>query len=85
MGKSKKPLAIFQIGKQGLTENFMQTLKIAFSSRERVKIIVLKAAGHTKENATEIAEKIVKELGSHYTFKIVGFTIFLQKWRKSRK
>ena len=72
------------IGKKGLQKGNLVTLKKLFKNRESVKVILLKAAGHTKENVREIADKIIEELGNKYTHKIVGFTIFLKKWRKAK-
>ena len=74
-----------QIGKNGLTPRFFETIKIHFKKRTSVKVVLLKSAGHTKENTKEIAEKIQAELGKNYTYKIVGFTIFLKKWRKEKE
>ena len=28
------------------------------------------------------AEKIVSKLGNNYTYRIIGFTVFIKKWRK---
>ena len=75
----------FQIGKNGFKESFIQTLESAFIERENIKVIVLKSAGHTREKIQEIADKIVEKLGKKYTYKILGFTIFLKKWRKERR
>ena len=73
------------IGKNGLKEGFFELLKNAFKKRENIKVVLLKAAGHTKENAKQIAENIISRLGKNYTYRIVGFTIFLKKWRKLPK
>ena len=78
----KKPQIKFQIGKNGLTDGFIECLKKAFNSRNRVKISVLKSGGHEKENVREIAEKIQEGLGKNYVYKIVGFTISLIKLKK---
>lgn len=80
-----KGQATLQIGKNGLTEGFLASLKTVFKKYENVKIAVLKNAGHDREKVREMAEKIQSELGNKYTHKIVGFTIFLKKWRKSRQ
>lgn len=77
--------AMIQIGKNGLTSGVFEIIRNSFKPRENVKVVLLKGAGHTKENTKEIAEKILEELGNKYTYKIVGFTIFLKKWRKARK
>ena len=81
----KKPTALFQIGKNGVSENFLTHLKNAFRDRENVRVVLLKSAGHDKESAQKIAEDIVKNLGRNYTAKIIGFTIILKKWRKPRR
>jgi len=75
--------AHIQIGKNGLTDGIITTIKNAFANREDVKISVLKAAGYDKEKVKEIADEIITNLGNHYTAKIVGFSIFLKKWRRA--
>ena len=81
----KKFQASLQIGKNGLNSGIITNLKNCFKSRENVKIHVLKSAGHDKEKLKEIGEEIVSKLGEKHTYKIVGFTIFVKKWRKVRK
>ena len=71
-----------QIGKNGLTENFIETLKTNFKNHDNVKISVLRSAGHEKSQVREMAEKMLSELGEHYTAKVIGFTIILRKWRR---
>ena len=75
---------IIQIGKNGLTDGVMITIKNAFADRNDVKISVLKSGGHDKEKVNEIADKIIESLGNNFTYRIVGFSIFLKKWRKPR-
>jgi hypothetical protein len=53
-----------QLGKQGLTDNFIQTLKGHFEKHNNVKIKVLKSAGHDKGKVKEISEEILKKLNS---------------------
>ncbi len=74
-----------QLGKQGLTDNFLETLRTHFKKHQNVKISVLKNAGHTKEQAKEYAEKILEALGVNYTARIIGFTISLKKWRRAMR
>jgi RNA-binding protein YhbY len=71
-----------QLGKNGITENFMQTLETIFSKHRNVRISVLKSAGHSKEKVKEYSEKILDKLGKNYTAKIIGFKIILKKWRR---
>lgn len=78
----KKGEATFQIGKEGFKESLVETLKNAFKTRENVRVVLLKSSGHTKSSTKGIAEKIVDKLGRNYTYRIVGFTIFIKKWRR---
>lgn len=71
-----------QIGKNGITENFIESLKNNFKTHTSVRISVLKSAGHEKEKIREMAEEILGELGRNYNARIIGFTIVIKKWRK---
>lgn len=77
--------ASIQIGKNGFRPGMIENIKNCFKKRKRVKICVLKSAGHDKERVKEIASKIQAGLGEQYTYRIIGFTIFIKKWRKTRK
>ncbi|PJE81209.1 hypothetical protein COU58_03920 [Candidatus Pacearchaeota archaeon CG10_big_fil_rev_8_21_14_0_10_32_42] len=73
-----------QLGKNGITENFIGMLKVHFSTCRTVKVTVLKSARETKEELKKLAEALLKHLGPNYTAKIIGFKIVLKKWRKPR-
>jgi len=72
-----------QLGKQGITENFIGTLKNHFNRHNDVKVRVLKSAGHDKEDLKKYAGEILEKLGEHYTAKTIGFCIFIKKWRRA--
>ncbi|MFA5953819.1 MAG: YhbY family RNA-binding protein [Candidatus Pacearchaeota archaeon] len=72
----------FQLGKNGLTENFLENLRNSFKKSKSVKISVLRSCCRDKKELKEISEKIVDSLGKNYTFKTIGYTINLKKWRK---
>lgn len=74
-----------QLGKNGITENFISCMKTCFKSHENIKISVLKSAGHEREKIKEYSNKIIERLGRFYTAKIIGFTIMVKKWRKARR
>ena len=71
-----------QLGKQGITENFIATLKNHFNRHDNVKVHVLKSIGHNKKDMKKYAEDIIEKLGKHYTAKTIGFSIFIKKWRR---
>jgi RNA-binding protein YhbY len=74
--------AYAQLGKNGITNNFIETLKSHFKNHENIKISVLKGAGHEKEKIRKYSEELLDKLGKNYTSKIIGFTIVVKKWRK---
>lgn len=75
-----------QLGKSGTTESVLNEIKKRFKKRENenMKINVLRAARKNREDVKKYAEQIHKSLGNRFTYKIVGFSIFLKKWRKPR-
>lgn len=81
-----KKIPKIQIGKQGITEDFISNLKSYFINHKTVKISVLPSArGQGKEGKTkvkeiskEISEKI-QEKGKKYKERVIGFTIVIKK------
>ena len=71
-----------QLGKNKITENVINTIKDHFKNHESVKVSVLKGAGHDQAAVRTYSEQILEKLGKNYTAKVLGFTIFLKKWRK---
>lgn len=74
-----------QLGKQGVTENFILTLKNHFKKHNNMKVKVLKNAGHSKEQVKGYMEEILEQLGNKYTARVIGFSIFVKQWRKARR
>jgi len=74
-----------QLGKQGVTNNFIKTLGNYFKKNKNVKVSVLKSAGHDKKKVKGFSDDILNKMGKNYTAKIVGFTIFLKKWRRGMR
>lgn len=74
-----------QLGKNGLTDNFIEKVKFNFEKHDNVRISVLKSAGHEKEKIKEYSEKLLEKLGNNYTTRLIGFKIILKKWRKARR
>jgi RNA-binding protein YhbY len=72
----------FQIGKKGLTEEFMKQLEITFTTSKKVKINILKSACRDKEEAKEMAKKIIEKLGNQYDYKLIGYVLTILKFNK---
>jgi len=75
--------ADFQIGKNGITENFLETLRIYFTKNRNARISVLKSAG--REDREKYTKDILDFLGKKYTSKIIGFVVVIKKWRTQKR
>lgn len=74
-----------QIGKNGVTPGVFELLRNGFKERENIRVCVLKAGTRDKEEVILMAKKLVGGLGANYSYRTVGYTIFLKKWRKIPK
>jgi len=74
-----------QLGKNGLTENFICNLKHHFDTCKNIKISVLKSCCRNKEELKKIYEEILEKMGKTYTTKIIGYTIIVKKWRREMR
>jgi len=78
-------LVKFQMGKAGLTENFIGALKTAFKKHKIAKIMLLKTASRDKEEVKKMAEEICLKLDEKewkYNYKLIGFTLTVRRFRK---
>lgn len=76
-----------QLGKKGLTKEFLEDLKNRFDNNSKItniKISVLKSARESREDIKKYAKEIINFLGPKFTTRIIGFSIFVKKWRKAR-
>jgi len=75
-------LATIQLGKSGITDNFILTLKNHFKKHDNVKVSVLRSCCRDKEELKKMSDELLEKLGKNYTSKIVGYKIAIKKWRK---
>lgn len=76
-----------QLGKKGLTDEFIEDIKQRFEKMKlnNIKISVLKSArGEGRGDVKRYAEQIEQLLGEKFTTRVIGFSIFIKKWRKAR-
>ena len=75
-----------QLGKNGLTQEFLDNLKKLEDGKgvESIRVSVLKSACRDREELQDINAKMLEKLGEKFTSKIIGWTIALRKWRKAR-
>ena len=80
-----KLITSIQVGKKGLNEGLIETLKSHFKNHQNVKVVFLKSSTREKEKLKNHAGEIIEKLGKNYTYKILGFTVFIKKWRKDKR
>ena len=73
-----------QLGKSGLTSEFIENLKKIFANAEHVRIGMLKSSTRDKEEAKKWSRDIVSKLGKNFTYKLIGWTLVIRKWRRAR-
>jgi RNA-binding protein YhbY len=76
-----------QLGKKGLTKEFVKDIEKRLEKHRNavLKISVLKSARESKADIKKYAEELVNQLGEKFTYRVLGFSIFLKKWRKARE
>ena len=74
-----------QLGKNGVTDNFIDSLKNQFNGCNNVKISVLSSLTRDKKGIKKIQEEILDKLGKNFTAKTIGFTIAIKKWRRDKR
>ena len=72
-----------QLGKNGVTHEFLVTLKSHFENHDNVRLSVLKSATRDRAELQKITDEILDKLGKNYTAKVIGFTIALRRWRRA--
>lgn len=70
------------MGKSGLTDGFIESLKLAFSKNKIAKISFLPSSTRDKNEMKKIAEEICTKLGEEkhkYVYKLIGFTLTVRR------
>jgi|APSaa5957512622_1039677.scaffolds.fasta_scaffold43322_4 RNA-binding protein YhbY len=80
-----KPIKKFQIGKKGLTTEFVEQMQKTFEKSEMVKIDLLQSSTRDKAEADKLGEDLINKLGNKFTFKRIGYTLVVRRWRKAQR
>ena len=78
-------IGLSQLGKNGITEGFINSLQNDFKKHVSIRISVLKGAGRERGKVKKYSEEILDKLGKNYTSRVVGFSIFIKRWRKEKR
>ena len=78
-----KGITKIQVGKNGVSENFLKTLKEHLKKRRYLRVSILKSArkegSEGKKQIKEISKKISDFLGNKFSIKRIGFVIKIKK------
>lgn len=74
---------IVRIGKEGLTENIVQSLLDAINSRELIKVKILQNLESDKDETRELAEELSQKSGAELVG-IIGKIIIFYKENKDK-
>ena len=79
-----KPTKEMQLGKNGLTFEFIEGLKKQFGNTRNIRIKVLRSYCRNKAELKEIKKGILEKLGQNYKAKTLGYTIILKKQKTNK-
>jgi len=80
MGK----ITFCQLGKNGVTDNFILTLQNHFKKNKIVRIKVLKSACRNKKELEKFKNNLLEKFRGNFRAKIIGYVIVLRKFGKSQ-
>ncbi|MCR4284569.1 MAG: YhbY family RNA-binding protein [archaeon] len=80
-----KQIKRLQIGKKGLTQEFIEQVNTMFKHEKVIKISILKSACRDKKEAEGIAKEIVNALGKRFDYKLVGYVLTIIRFRKDQR
>lgn len=79
---SKAEIIQLQIGKNGLTDAFVEQVRRLSQDKERMKINILKSACRDKAEAKQMCEELIAKLGKNYAYRLIGYVCTLFRFRK---
>lgn len=74
----------FQMGKNGLTQGFIDSLNNALKNNKQLRISVLKSFSRSREELEKTAKEISEKLPTRVRIKLIGFTIVLSRTSKPK-
>lgn len=73
---------LFQLGKSGLTENFIKQIDVALETREIVKVKILK---NSDLDPTEVANQIADELNAEFVQSMGSKFVIYRESKENKK
>lgn len=72
-----KPVARFQIGKNGISESSINAIRPLLEHYKQVRVSMLPSSGRTRGNINQMAQEIKDKLNVSCYVKVIGFTVVL--------
>jgi RNA-binding protein YhbY len=72
-----------QMGKNGLSEEFVEQVKKIFEKESILKISLLRSATRNKMEAEKIANDLIDKLGKNYVYRLIGYVLVINKFRRN--
>ncbi|MAG39787.1 hypothetical protein CMI41_02365 [Candidatus Pacearchaeota archaeon] len=80
-----RPIKHLQLGKNGLSSEFIEQVKTVFKKEKILKITILRSACRDKKEAKVLAEELMEALGKKYKYKLIGYVLTVMKFRKKQR
>jgi RNA-binding protein YhbY len=80
-----KQIKRLQLGKNGLSPEFIEQVKKVFENEQILKISILKSACRNKKDAEKIGEDLLNALGKKYIFRLVGYVLTINKFKRDMR
>ena len=80
-----KQIKRLQLGKNGLSHEFIEQARKIFEDEQILKISILKSACRNKQDAEKIGQDLVDALGKNYIFRLIGYVLTVRKFRRDMR
>ena len=78
-------LVTIQIGKAGYGEGNRENIRKVLDQHKNIKVAVLRSYIRNQDDLKRLKERMLSDLGPNYTARVVGYSIFLKKWKRQMR
>ena len=72
-------IAIFQIGKAGVTDGVIVALNKLLENHKHIRVSLLPSSGRNRDNVKTMADSLVSRLSFPCVYRVIGFTLALRR------
>lgn len=78
----KHSITLLQIGKKGMTPEFIEQVRRIMEDKKAVKISFLQSSTRDRKQAKKWADELILGLGINFKYDMIGWTLIVKKIRK---